>query len=78
MIKIFFYIDVLLVGGIEKVLIELLKNLNKEKFEITLVIGYKLYELEKLITDVPENVKIKYIFQENIFVSYKKKKFKAN
>lgn len=74
MIKIFFYIDVLLVGGIEKVLIELLKNLNKEKFEITLVIGYKLYELEKLITDVPENVKIKYIFQENIFVSYKKKK----
>lgn len=72
--KIVFSIDTLLVGGIEKVLIELLKNISKEKYEIVLLIGYNLGELEKLKNDIPENVKIEYIFKEKIYTNGKKKK----
>ncbi|UPO97388.1 glycosyltransferase [Cetobacterium somerae] len=76
--KILFSIDTLLVGGIEKVLIELLSNISKEKYEITLLIGYKLNELEKLKEDIPMNIKIEYIFKENIHILGKKKKAMGN
>lgn len=72
--KICFYIDTLQVGGIEKVLIELLKNINKEKYKVTLLIGHNLQELEKLKELVPNDIKIDYILEDNIFCKYKKKK----
>ncbi|MGL5190342.1 MAG: glycosyltransferase [Cetobacterium sp.] len=72
--KIVFSIDTLLVGGIEKVLIELLKNISKERYEVTLLIGYKMDELEKLKNEIPNEVKIKYILEENIYIDGKKKK----
>lgn len=76
--RIVFYIDVLVVGGIEKVLIELLKNLDKKKFDITLLIGYNLGELEKLKGDIPNWVKIRYIFNEGFYTVLKKKKVAGN
>lgn len=72
--NILFSIDTLLVGGIEKVLIELLKNILKEKYKVTLLIGYKMDELEKLKSDIPKEVEIKYILEEEIYVGGKKKK----
>ncbi|MGL4671545.1 MAG: glycosyltransferase [Cetobacterium sp.] len=72
--KIVFSIDTLLVGGIEKVLIELLKNISKRRYDVTLLIGYKMDELEKLKNEIPKEVKIKYILEENIYTDGKKKK----
>lgn len=72
--KICFYIDSFLVGGIEKVLLQYLKNIDKEKFDISLIIGFKLDELEKLKSDIPEEIKVEYIFKNDLYCSLKKKK----
>lgn len=72
--KILFSINTFLVGGIEKTLIELLKNKRLESYDITLLIGYNLGELEKLKSEIPKNIKIKYIFDEEIYTRAKKKK----
>ena len=74
MINLVFYVDVLVVGGIEKVLIELLKNIDATKFKVTLLIGYKMDELEKLKGDIPENINVEYVFHERFYTSLKKKK----
>ena len=74
MINLVFYVDVLVVGGIEKVLIELLKNIDSTKFKVTLLIGYKMDELEKLKGDIPENINVEYVFHERFYTSLKKKK----
>lgn len=72
--KILFYIETLQVGGIEKILIELLKNINKENFDINLVIGYHLPLLEKFKDDIPKEIKIEYLLKNNIFCRFKEKK----
>lgn len=72
--KIAFFIDTLQVGGIEKVLVETLKNIDKKKFNIKLLITYNLEELEKLKTEIPKEIKIEYLLENNIFTYYKKKK----
>lgn len=46
--KIKFYVESFLVGGIEKVLLQYLKNIDSINNEVTLIIGYKQDELEKL------------------------------
>lgn len=76
--KICFYINALLVGGIEKVLIELLKNIDLEKYEVTLLITYNLGEVEKLKSDIPKEIKIKYLLNEEMLVKGKRKKVLGN
>lgn len=72
--NILFYIETLQVGGIEKVLIELLKNIDKEKFDINLLIGYHLPLLEKFKNDIPNEIKIEYLLKDDIFCKFKEKK----
>ena len=72
--KICFYINTFVVGGIEKVLIETLQNIDKDKFEIKLLIGFKLDELEKLKAELPSNIQIDYILKDNFFVKIRGKK----
>lgn len=72
--KICFYMNTFLVGGIEKVLIELLENIDKNKFNIKLLIGYNLQELEILKEDIPQNVEIKHLINEEFLIKGKKKK----
>ena len=72
--KICFYMNTFLVGGIEKVLIELLENIDKDKFNIKLLIGYNLQELEILKEDIPQNVEIKHLINEEFLIKGKKKK----
>ena len=72
--KICFYINTFVVGGIEKVLIENLVNIDKTKFEIELLIGFKLDELEKMKEQIPKDIKIDYIMKNNFFCQNKKKK----
>lgn len=72
--KICFYIDTFVVGGIEKILLQYLKNIDKEKFETTLLIGIKLDELEKLKSEIPSEIKVEYILKDNLSCKLKKKK----
>ena len=72
--RICFYINTFVVGGIEKVLIELLKNIDKNKFEVTLLIGFKLDEMEKLKSELPKDIKVEYLLQDDFFCKIKKKK----
>lgn len=72
--KVCFYLNVLLVGGIEKVLLELLKNIDHNKYEVSLLIAYKLGEVEKLKKEIPKNIEIKYLLTEEFLVKGKRKK----
>lgn len=72
--KVCFYLNVLLVGGIEKVLLELLKNIDYDKYEVSLLIAYKLGEVEKLKEEIPKNIEIKYLLTEEFLVKGKRKK----
>lgn len=72
--KVCFYINVLLVGGIEKVLLELLRNIDYERYEVSLIIAYKLGEVEKLKNEIPKNVNVKYLLTEETLVKGKRKK----
>lgn len=76
--KICFYINIFVVGGIEKVLIETLQNIDKNKFEIKLLIGFKLDELEKLKTELPLDIQVDYVLKDNFFCKNKKKKSLGN
>lgn len=72
--KVYFYINSFLVGGIERVLLQYLKNIDKKKFNVYLIIGFYLEELEKLKVEIPEEVEVSYILENNLFCSFKKKK----
>lgn len=72
--KIKFYVESFLVGGIEKVLLQYLKNIDSLNNEITLIIGYKQDELEKLKADIPSNIKVEYVLADDMYCALKKKK----
>jgi glycosyltransferase involved in cell wall biosynthesis len=57
--KLLLAIDNLGGGGAEKVLINLLKNLNKDKYQITLLL---LFNEGVYINEVPKHVELKYLF----------------
>lgn len=72
--RVTFYINTFVVGGIERVLLQYLKNIDREKFEIKLFIGMKLEGLEKLKSELPTDMQINYILENNIFCDLKRKK----
>lgn len=72
--KIKFYVESFLVGGIEKVLLQYLKNIDSENNDITLIIGYKQDELERLKSDIPSNIKVEYVLADDMYCTLKKKK----
>lgn len=72
--KVLFSINTFLVGGIEKALIELLKNDELKKYDLTLLIGYNLGDIQKLKNQIPEHVEIKYILEDEIYTKAKRKK----
>ncbi|HHD2592611.1 TPA: glycosyltransferase [Clostridium perfringens] len=66
--KILFAIDILRGGGAEKVLIDIVKNLNKDKFDITVL---SVFDGGKYVEEVKKYAKYTYIFpkynSENYF-----------
>lgn len=64
----------LLEGGIDTVLIEFLKNLDRERYNITLAIGICMGELEVYRNDIPGDVKVVYLVDNNCLVKIKKQK----
>ena len=69
--KIKFYVESFLVGGIEKVLLQYLKNIDSINNEVTLIIGYKQDELEKLKSDIPSNIKVEYVLADDMYCALK-------
>lgn len=63
-IKILFYNGSLRMGGIERVLTEVLQNIDREKMKIDLVIEDGIKSLNVFEKDIPEDIKIYYLKSE--------------
>lgn len=57
-IKVLFRLRSMEMGGVQKVILDLLNNLSKDKFEFTLLLNLYQGELRK---DIPKNVKLLYL-----------------
>lgn len=76
-IKILFYNGSLRMGGIERVLTEVLQNINREKMEIDLVIEDGIKSLNVFEKDIPKDIKIYYLKPEEVIKKtdfYRKKR----
>lgn len=69
-----FHVHTFLVGGIEKVLLELLHALDPAKYRIILSIAHKLDEKELWRDRIPAYVEVRYILDKPILNYVKKKK----
>lgn len=78
MTTIVFHINVLLAGGIEKVLIDLLRALDPAKYRMKLSVGYHLQELEVLKGSIPPYVEIIYLVDKPSLTFAKKKRIAGN
>lgn len=61
--RVLFVIDSLGGGGAEKVLLDLLENIDREKFDVTLVV---IAKIGQLINKVPKDIKVKFLFPSKI------------
>lgn len=64
--KVLFYNGSLRMGGIERVLTEVLQNIDREKIEIDLVIEDGIKSLNVFEKDIPEDIKIYYLKPEEL------------
>lgn len=64
--KVLFYNGSLRMGGIERVMIEVLQNIDRSKMEIDLVIEDGIKSLNVFEKDIPEDIKLYYLKPENI------------
>lgn len=64
--KILFYNGSLRMGGIERVLVEVLQNLDKDKYEIDLVIEDGIRSLNIFEKDIPKYINIHYLKSEEL------------
>ena len=65
-IEILFYNGSLRMGGIERILVEVLQNINREKISIDLVIEDGIRSLNVFEKDIPKDIKIYYLKPEEI------------
>ncbi|MBS1643928.1 MAG: glycosyltransferase [Bacteroidetes bacterium] len=72
--SILFHVNSFLAGGIEKVLIELLRAMDPRKFDIHLSIAYNFGEQEVLISEIPAYVQVHHLLNEAWLVQAQKKK----
>ena len=62
----------ILQGGIDNILIEYLKQFDRNKFSIKLAIGTCMEEQEVCIQDVPDDVEVHYLVKKHFLVKYRK------
>lgn len=74
--KILFHIETFLGGGTEKVLLELLKNIDKSRYKVILAVTYNLSELEVLSNYLPNDIEFIHLLPENWKNYHKKKRLK--
>lgn len=59
----FFHVSNFLTGGIEKVLVGLLRGLDAQQYRIVLVIAHDLRDAEKLLPQIPPHVEVRRILE---------------
>ena len=62
----------LLQGGIDTVLIEYLKKLDRAKFTITLAIGTCMEEQEIYVHAIPSDISVHYLVKDHLLINYRK------
>ncbi|MFN8771213.1 MAG: glycosyltransferase [Neisseriaceae bacterium] len=75
--KIAFYLNMFLMGGVETSLFEYLSNFNSDDYDLTLIIGIKMYDYEILLQQLPTFVKVIYIIDgklgKHLYLKHNKK-----
>lgn len=64
----------LLQGGIDKILVEYLKQFDRTKFSINLAIGTCMEEQETHIDSIPTDIKVNYLVRKHFLIKYRKQK----
>ncbi|MBP6064541.1 glycosyltransferase [Bacteroides sp.] len=64
----------LLQGGIDTMLIEYLKQFDREKFSIKLAIGTCMEEQEAYIHHIPSDIEVNYLVKRHFLIKYRKQK----
>ena len=65
-IKVLFYNGSLRMGGIERILVEVLQNINRKKIDIDLVIEDGIRSLNVFEKDIPKDIRIYYLKPEAV------------
>ncbi|MBM7618268.1 glycosyltransferase involved in cell wall biosynthesis [Bacillus tianshenii] len=68
--RLLFITDVMSNGGVEKVITNTLKGIDKSKYKITLYVMYKTKAQN--IKSIPDHVEIKYLFKKSVRGSYQR------
>lgn len=71
---ILFHVNSLLTGGIEKILIEILKGMDTSRYRIILSIGYDMGSQELLKNQIPSTVEVVYLLKHPLLVTPHKNK----
>lgn len=69
-----FHVNSFLTGGIEKILLEILKGLNPDKYNILLSIAYNMEEKELLRDQIPPYVEVHYLLDHFLLTTPHKNK----
>lgn len=69
-----FHVNSFLTGGIEKILLEILKGLNPDKYKILLSIAYNMEEKELLHSEIPSYVEVHYLLDHFLLTTPHKNK----
>lgn len=75
-IKIHFHVNTFRYGGLEKILLVYLINLDRNHYEISLTIGRFMFDLERLKENIPSDIAVSYLIPEKWInvIQYKKNK----
>ena len=69
-----FHVNSFLTGGIEKILLEILKGLDPDKYRILLSIAYHMGDKELLRHHIPDYVEVHYLLDHFLLTTPHKKK----
>lgn len=64
----------LLQGGIDTILIEYLKKIDRQKYTISLAIGTCMEEQETYIHSVPSDISVHYLVKKHFLINYRKQR----
>jgi len=70
--KVIFHSGSLRMGGLERILVEVLQNIDLDKFDIKLLIEDEFKEENIFEKDIPKEIKITYLIPENVLQKTKK------
>lgn len=72
--RLLFLISRFLDGGIDTMLVEYLRNINLNVFDVTLAVGIKMDELEVHLDKIPKGIAITYLVDRPALTKWRKKK----